>query len=55
MSWRLHDLVAGTTWKSAPPSEAKGHVGMASLAAGNKWVVAGTHSGQVLVLRSADG
>ena len=55
MSWRLADLVTRTTWKFTPFTEAEGRIGTASLAAGNRWVVAGTHSGQLLVLRTGDG
>ncbi|MBV8487559.1 MAG: WD40 repeat domain-containing protein, partial [Planctomycetaceae bacterium] len=54
-SWRLPDLRQITQWNYQPPSSTKGRAGLSSIAAGRKWVVAGTRAGALLCVRAADG
>ncbi len=55
VSWSLPGLAPMTKWELDDRIKGGGCIGLSCLAAGSRWVVAGSRAGLVYVLRSADG
>jgi WD40 repeat protein len=54
-SWSLPGLEPRTKWNLDTSIRLKGRIGLTCLAAGSRWVVAGSRAGLAYLLRSADG
>ena len=55
VSWSVPDLTPRTKWVLDQTIKRDGRIGLACLAAGERWVVAGSRAGLVYVFRAADG
>jgi len=55
VSWSLPDRTLKTKWELDERISNQGRIGLACLAAGSRWVLAGSRAGLVYVLRAADG
>src|SRR5207302_420357 len=55
VSWSVPDLTLQTKWELDQTIQLDGRIGITCLAAGSRWVVAGSRAGLVYLLRASDG